>query len=66
MAGILAANKQKAIKPKLDGFDSLLLVQQVGCFLPGLFLAAYAAGHLIHVLTHDSIVFLAAYAAGHC
>jgi hypothetical protein len=56
----------KTIRPKHDGFDYLLLVQQVGCFLPDLFLAAYTAGHCRKSKQYGSLKFLAAYAAGHC
>ncbi|NRF28649.1 hypothetical protein [Vibrio coralliilyticus] len=58
--------EQKTTKPKLDGFDSKLLVQQHGCFLPGLFLTAYAAGHTCIEFLLIMTIFLAAYAAGHC
>ncbi|CAH6850069.1 hypothetical protein VCHA35O141_20033 [Vibrio chagasii] len=63
---LLPTHKRKTIKPKLNGFDYLLLAQQEGCFLPGLFLAAYAAGHHTRDLFPEMRNFLAAYAAGHC
>ncbi|EED26467.1 hypothetical protein [Vibrio sp. 16] len=46
-------------------FDYQLLAQQASCFLPDLFLAAYAAGH--QRIAHIRLLraFLAAYAAGH-
>ncbi|MEZ9914542.1 hypothetical protein AB4402_07935 [Vibrio breoganii] len=51
---------------RLNGFYHILLVQQAGCFLPDLFLAAYAAGHESENMPGDLMSFLAAYAAGHC
>ncbi|WP_318513796.1 hypothetical protein [Photobacterium leiognathi] len=63
---LLLRSKEKTIKPKLNGFDYNLLFQQVGCFLPDLFLAAYAAGHLERCNQAHCHCFLTAYAAGHC
>ena len=63
---LLPTRYRKTIKPKLNGFDYLLLVQQVGCFLPDLFLAAYTAGHVVDARNDFKSFFLAAYTAGHC
>ncbi len=41
------------------------LVQQVGYFLPDLFLVTYAAGDIENPISAISFKFLAAYAAGH-
>lgn len=42
-----------------------LLVQQVGCFLPDLFLTAYSAGYSLNSFVLSAANFLAAYSAGY-